>query len=648
MAPWLSIVIPARNDAEALARTLDHLQRLPGMHGAEVIVAAAGDPAGTARAVAGRARLLQPDGSTRAELMNAGAADARGEVLLFLHADSFPPADALALITRTLADPRAVGGAFEHRFAEPVWSLRAITWINRVRYRLTRNYYGDQGQFVRAPAFRALGGYRPLRLMEDLDFAQRLKRRGRSVLIRTPLITSGRRFLARGPWRTFFFIVWLLARWTLRLDTERYAEKWRGPANRPPGTPWSENTSGAGATHGPDPLGRELSEAGPHLKQPTHAPTRSHATRSKILVTGATGFIGREIVARLLAADRPLAVLARGRDGAGARTRVAAALGDAAALERVEIVEGDLGAVDAGLDPVDLRRLRERVETVIHCAGDTSFAPHALAPYLAGHVEGPVTLLRALAPGRLARWAHVSTAFVCGDRSGTVGEADGDVGQRLHNAYERVKLAAETAIREAGRAGGVEVSVLRPSIVVGAAPATAGGNPSNLFFTFIRLLAALAQWPGDAGVRLRIEAAPGAPFNIVPLDYVAAATIALAEHPGAAGGTFHLVVRDAPTQAAMLAMLGEHLGARGLTLVDAATAPLADPSPLERRVARMLEPYRAYLTQDVRFDDAAAATVLTACGVARPTLAPAEVHHLITLALPGPAPVSVAASHAAR
>jgi len=280
MAPWLSIVIPARNDAEALARTLDHLQRLPGIHGAEVIVAAAGDPAGTARSVAGRARLLQPDGSTRAELMNAGAADAHGEVLFFLHADSFPPADALALIMRTLADPRAVGGAFEHRFAEPVWSLRAITWINHVRYRLTRNYYGDQGQFVRAPVFRALGGYRTLRLMEDLDFAQRLKRRGRSVLIRTPLITSGRRFLARGPWRTFFLIVWLLARWTLKLDTERYAEQWRGPAHHTPGTPWSERTNGAGATRGPDTLVRELSEAGPHRERPTHAPTRADATRS--------------------------------------------------------------------------------------------------------------------------------------------------------------------------------------------------------------------------------------------------------------------------------------------------------------------------------------------------------------------------------
>jgi rSAM/selenodomain-associated transferase 2 len=239
MAPWLSIVIPARNDAAALARTLAHLATVPGIDGAEVIVAAAGDVEGTSNAVAGRARLLWPGGSTRAQLMNAGAAAATGDTLLFLHADSFPPAEALSLIRRALADPRAVGGAFEHLFAEPVWSLRAITWINRVRYRLTRNYYGDQGVFVRAEVFRALGGYRDLALMEDLDFTQRLKRRGRSALITTPLVTSGRRFLARGPWRTFGFIVWLLALWTLRLDTQRYAERWRGPADRTPGAPWS-------------------------------------------------------------------------------------------------------------------------------------------------------------------------------------------------------------------------------------------------------------------------------------------------------------------------------------------------------------------------------------------------------------------------
>jgi rSAM/selenodomain-associated transferase 2 len=244
MAPWLSIVVPARNDAAALGRTLDHLMGLPGRReGAEIIVAAAGDVEGTTRAVDGRARLLWPDGATRAELMNAGAAAAAGEVILFLHADSFPPPAALALIAGALREPRAVGGAFEHRFAEPLWSLRAVTWINRVRYRLTRNYYGDQGIFVRAEVFRALGGYRDLALMEDLDFTQRLQRCGRSVLISTPLVTSGRRFIARGPWRTFAFIVWLLALWTLRLDTQRYAERWRGPASQTPGASWRQCSS---------------------------------------------------------------------------------------------------------------------------------------------------------------------------------------------------------------------------------------------------------------------------------------------------------------------------------------------------------------------------------------------------------------------
>jgi rSAM/selenodomain-associated transferase 2 len=234
----VSIIMPVRNDAADLGGALDHLLALPGLHSVEVIVAASGDREGTERAAAGRARLLWPAASTRAALMNAGAAAASGEVFFFLHADSFPPADWRALIDRVLADESVLGGAFEHLFAEPGWSLRTITWINRIRYRLTRNYYGDQGLFVRAGVFRELGGYREVGLLEDLDFSQRLKRRGRTVLVRVPLLTSGRRFLARGPWRTLFFIIWLLLLHTLRVDTRRYADRWRGPDDHPPGSPW--------------------------------------------------------------------------------------------------------------------------------------------------------------------------------------------------------------------------------------------------------------------------------------------------------------------------------------------------------------------------------------------------------------------------
>jgi hypothetical protein len=198
---------------------------LHGVEAAEIIVAASGDVKATEDAVAGRARILWPACFTRAALMNAGAAAAAGGVFFFLHADSFPPLNALTEIQRVLRDSAILGGAFQHRFAETVWSLRFVSWINRRRYFLTRNYYGDQGIFVRARIFREIGGYRDL-FMEDLDFSQRLKRLGRTKVIPFPLITSGRRFLTWGPWRAFSFILWVLFLHSLRLDTQRYAGLW--------------------------------------------------------------------------------------------------------------------------------------------------------------------------------------------------------------------------------------------------------------------------------------------------------------------------------------------------------------------------------------------------------------------------------------
>jgi rSAM/selenodomain-associated transferase 2 len=239
--PRLSIIIPSRNDAEALAGTLDHLDRLEGRAQIEVIVAASGAHSATEHAAARRAHIVWPEGSTRARLMNAGAAVARAPVLLFLHADSTPPLDALERIEQALREPSDVGGAFEHRFREPHRVLRVVSAINRLRYRLNRTYYGDQGIFVRADVFRGAGGFPDVTLFEDLHFSRRLKRCGRSVLIHSPVVTSGRRFLARGPWWTVGFCAWLVLLHTLRVDTERYAERWRGPADRPPGSPWGRH-----------------------------------------------------------------------------------------------------------------------------------------------------------------------------------------------------------------------------------------------------------------------------------------------------------------------------------------------------------------------------------------------------------------------
>ena len=356
-----------------------------------------------------------------------------------------------------------------------------------------------------------------------------------------------------------------------------------------------------------------------------------------ILLTGATGFIGRQVLRHLLAGGRSVIAIARPRGEHSAHARVMRAVGQLPDRCQLEVLDADLTNPQHDLTPGLVRRLRDTVETVIHCAGDTAFFPPDMNQFRAGHITGPLALLAALHGGRLRRWGYLSTAYVCGKRSGIVFEDEGDVGQDFHNPYERVKLDAETSMRAAGDRLGIDVRIFRPSVVVGPAPETAGGQPSNLFFIFIRMMETLARLSHRVAVRLRIEGAPMARFNIVPVEYVARALVALAEHPDGAGRTFHLVVSKAPVQERMLAMIADYFGLPGLTIVDACRTPLTKLSALERQVARLQGPYREYFTQDVHFDDRIARALLDRLGLPRPILDTMEVRRLIDQAIGCPA-----------
>src|SRR5918999_1394075 len=161
--------------------------------------------------------------------------------------------------------------------------------------------------------------------------------------------------------------------------------------------------------------------------------------RDAVLVTGGTGFIGRHVLRELLARGRAVVTLARSRGGQPARQRVARVVGPALA-SRVHVVEADLSQRGLGLTAQALREIRAGVATVVHCAGDATLFPDDLGAFRRIVVEGPVELLRRLAGGAIRRWAHVSTAFVCGRRGGRVLASEGDVGQVFRNPYERVKL----------------------------------------------------------------------------------------------------------------------------------------------------------------------------------------------------------------
>lgn len=213
-APRLSIVLPALNEAAGISATLQALAPLRAA-GHEVIVVDGGSSDGTAALAAPLASRVVASERGRARQMNAGAAVATGELLLFLHADTRLPPGADAAITTALQRGARWGRFDVHIEGRSRW-LPVVARLMNWRSRLTGIATGDQALFIETALFRELGGYAPLPLMEDIELCKRLRRVSRPACLHARVTTSGRRWDTRGAWPT----IWLM--WTLRW---RY---WRG------------------------------------------------------------------------------------------------------------------------------------------------------------------------------------------------------------------------------------------------------------------------------------------------------------------------------------------------------------------------------------------------------------------------------------
>ena len=207
----VSVVIPALNEGESIAATIAAIP--PGAE--EVLVADGGSTDETrARAERAGARVIAaPRG--RGPQMNAGAASARGDILLFLHADTRLPEDAFDHVRETLAHEDVAGGAFHLSIEDPSWYFAFTARNANIRSKLLGAPYGDQAFFVRRTAFDALRGYKDMPLCEDLDFIRRLRKQGRVVLAPAAVWTSARRWVKHGRIRItirnglLFFRYWL-------------------------------------------------------------------------------------------------------------------------------------------------------------------------------------------------------------------------------------------------------------------------------------------------------------------------------------------------------------------------------------------------------------------------------------------------------
>ncbi len=219
----ISVVIPALNEAKNILGSLDSIRRQQGE--LEIIVVDGCSTDGTADVARPCARVISSEERGRAIQMNAGARHACGEVLLFLHADSLLPQNALSKLRRALLDPGVMGGTFTLRFESQKFLLRAIAFFTRFSFRFF--HYGDQGIFVRRAIFEELGGYKQMPIMEDIDFLQRLRRRGRVILVKEPVTTSARRFLHHGIIKQQLLDIILVVLYLLGIRPEKLSRFYR-------------------------------------------------------------------------------------------------------------------------------------------------------------------------------------------------------------------------------------------------------------------------------------------------------------------------------------------------------------------------------------------------------------------------------------
>jgi long-chain acyl-CoA synthetase len=345
-----------------------------------------------------------------------------------------------------------------------------------------------------------------------------------------------------------------------------------------------------------------------------------------VLLTGVTGFIGMEILARYLErTDRPVYALVRGRDDeeAGARLRntIECLYGDENAYaERVVAVPADIERPALGLDPSRREALAEHVRDVVHSAASVSFSlPITESRQI--NVAGTRRLLELAelcrCRGGLEHFSYISTAYVAGTYKGEFHENQFDVGQRFRNPYEQSKFEAEKLVRS--HAARLPVQVFRPSIVVGER--TTGWTRSfNVLYT-----------PLKAFMRGMLPALPArrsAPVDVVPVDYVADAVFELSNEPVDGTPTYHLVAGPRATSVGRLIELSaQHAGRRKpLVIPPRLYQRVVYPVLVRRsgeRVRQGLERSRVffpYFSMDVSYDDERARGRLNPAGIEVPPI----------------------------
>lgn len=214
----ISIIIPVLNESKVLAETLQQFINQDIAH--EIIIVDGGSQDATCKIAEENQVTTQLIRSNkgRAKQMNAGAKHANGDWLLFLHADTQLPAQALEIIENL--DQHVQAGGFQHRFSGNKWSLKLISLIDNFRCRRTGIIYGDQAMFIRRTLFGKIGGFPQRNILEDVYFCIEVNKHTKSHLVNDYVVTDSRKFTKIGVWRCFYHLTVILTRIRFGLPVE--------------------------------------------------------------------------------------------------------------------------------------------------------------------------------------------------------------------------------------------------------------------------------------------------------------------------------------------------------------------------------------------------------------------------------------------
>lgn len=332
-----------------------------------------------------------------------------------------------------------------------------------------------------------------------------------------------------------------------------------------------------------------------------------------ILLTGATGLLGRFLLRDLSAQGRRVAVLVRGGKTANAEARIDDLLRDwrdvaGAEVPRPVVLQGDITSPGLGLARPALDWVAEHVDEVVHSAASLSFARREAdgEPY-ASNVGGTANVLDLCRTAGIRRLHHVSTAYVCGLRRGRILETELDVGQTPGNDYERSKIESERAVRAASFLD--MLTVYRPSIIVGDL-VHGFTNTFHGFYKPLRIVqpfaSAFLQASLESGSLLDVLGMSGGECkNLVPVDWVSAVMSRIILDPSLHGATYHLT-STRPTSVGLLCRVFEEMvvemAERPANNAARTTAASVDAAMLARLFAEQMHVYRAYWRDDPVFD----------------------------------------------